>query len=543
MDSESGRAANGTAGTGPPLQTTPPARETEHAHADAPDEAVAGHFGLPGRRAMTWWFAAFTVYAGVTILTRHADGTWAAWACGGYAVTTILLLVTRNWVAPLAAAVGGALIAPLFWLITDAAPTGEVVVISQSANYLLKHGTPYLPQSLLTSWTSYNPYLPFMEIFGLPRAAGLTGVLGDPRIWTTLVTIAALAAAFTVVSPHRIRDCRQCQSRLAWLTTVAVVSPVIAFPLSVGVTDPPVIALTCLTLALAYRGRLVWAGLVLALACAMKTTAWAVIPVLAMMAWVRYSPRVATRFTAAAIGLTVILAAAAAPAALATAAAVNAVKQNLIDYPLGTTKYKTPAQSPLPGHLIAELGPAGRTAAVALMVIALVAFAAWLLLRPPRDARDATFRLAVLYAALFTLDPSTRFGYYAYPLALLGWLALTPAEPDGQEFPWLATLASRLPRRKAGTERRTALGAEPPACQVGALGRGEGISLGAERGENHAGRLGVDIRRNRVNADGQPLRLSRQPGQRQRLDPERQVHHLGRVAVGGDQVDHAPLGQ
>jgi len=396
---------------------------------------------------MTWWFAAFTVYAGVTILTGHADGTWAVWGCGGYAATTILLLVTRNWVMPLAAAAGGALIAPLFWLITNAAPTGEVVVISQSANYLLKHGTPYLPQTLLTSWTSYNPYLPFMQIFGLPRAAGLAGVLGDPRIWTTLVTIAALVAAFAVVSPHRIRDCQQCRRRLAWLTTVAVVSPVIAFPLSVGVTDPPVIALTCLTLALAYRGRLVWAGLALALACAMKTTAWAAIPVLAVMAWVRYSPRAAARFTGATAGLTVVLAAAMAPAALASSTAVQAVKLNLIDYPLGTTKYKTPAQSPLPGHLIAELGPAGHTAAVALMVIALVAFAAWLLLRPPRDVRDAAFRLAVLYAALFTLDPSTRFGYYAYPLALLGWLALTPAEPGGWDFTWLATQASRLRER------------------------------------------------------------------------------------------------
>jgi hypothetical protein len=447
VDSESVTGANGARATGQSLQAHL-AREDENQH--AAEEAAAGHFSLPSRRAMTVWFAAFTVYAGVTILTGHADGTWAAWACGGYAVTTILLLVTRGWVVPLAAAVGGALIAPLFWLITNAAPTGEVVVISQSASYLLKHGTPYLPQSLLTSWTSYNPYLPFMQIFGLPRAAGLAGVLGDPRIWTTLVTIAALAVAFVVVSPHRIRDCGQCRRRLAWLTTVAVVSPVIAFPLSVGVTDPPVIALTCLTLALAYRGRLVGAGLALALACAMKTTAWAVIPVLAVMAWVRYSPRVAARFTAAAIGLTVILAAAAAPAALASASAVNAVKQNLVDYPLGTTKYKTPAQSPLPGHLIAELGPAGHTAAVALMVVALVAFAAWLLLRPPRDVRDATFRLAVLYAALFTLDPSTRFGYYAYPLALLGWLALTPAETGYPEFPWLTGLtglAARLPRR------------------------------------------------------------------------------------------------
>ena len=130
----------------------------------------------------------------MTILTGHADGTWAAWACGGYAVTTAALLVTRNWPVPLAAAAGGALIAPLFWLITRAAPTGEVVVISQSASYLLKHGTPYLPQPLLTGWESYNPYLPFMEIFGLPRSAGLGSVVGDPRIWTTLVTIVALAA-------------------------------------------------------------------------------------------------------------------------------------------------------------------------------------------------------------------------------------------------------------------------------------------------------------------------------------------------------------
>ncbi len=41
----------------------------------------------------------------------------------------------------------------------------------------------------------------------------------------------------------------------------------------------------------------------------MKTTAWAVIPVLGWMAWVRYTPRAAARFAAAAIGLTVILAA------------------------------------------------------------------------------------------------------------------------------------------------------------------------------------------------------------------------------------------
>ncbi len=400
-----------------------------------------GHAPWPGHRALAAWFAAFTGYAGVVIFTRHADGTWAAWASGGYAVAALLSYLTRRWVVPLAVALAGALVAPLVWLITQAAPTGEVVVIGRSADYLLKHSTPYLPASQLTDWQHYNPYLPLMEVFGLPHSAGLSGVLGDPRIWTTLVTIVTLAAAFTVVSPHRVGECRDCRGRVWRLTALATASPLIAFPLAVGVTDPPIIGLTCLTLAWAGRGKLVRAAAVLAVACAMKTTAWAAVPVLAIMAWVHYAPRVAARFSATAIGLTGILAALAAPNALANPVAVDAVKQNLIDYPLGTTRYKTPAASPLPGHLIAALGPVGHAIAVALMVIAVVAFAAWLLLRPPRDARAVAVRLAVGYAVMFTLDPSTRFGYFAYPLALLGGLALTrPAAQDADTDRWRLAL-------------------------------------------------------------------------------------------------------
>jgi hypothetical protein len=83
-----------------------------------------------------------------------------------------------------------------------------------------------------------------------------------------------------------------------------------------------------------------------------------------------------------------------------------------------------------------------------------LAFVAWLLLRPPRDVRDVAFRLAVGYAVLFTLDPSTRFGYYAYPLALLGWLALTPSDAGHPGFSWLTAALARsrvasLPGRRA----------------------------------------------------------------------------------------------
>jgi hypothetical protein len=288
-----------------------------------------------------------------------------------------------------------------------------------------------------------------MELFGLPRSAGLSGVLGDPRIWTTLTTVVLIAAAFAALTPHGVRACADCRRRVAWCTAVAVASPLIAFPLAVGVTDPPIIALTCLVLAWAGRGKLVRAGLALGVACAMKTTAWAVVPVLAVMAWARYAPRAAARLTTTTVAVTGILALLAAPAALATPAAV---KQNLIDYPMGTTKYKTVAASPLPGHLIAGLGPAGRLTVDVLLVLAVLAFVGWLIVRPPRDERDAAVRLAVGYAVMFTLDPSTRFGYYAYPLALVGWLVLSKRvqgkEEDAAERGRPAPLRKLLSRRE-----------------------------------------------------------------------------------------------
>ena len=421
--------------------------------APAGQRAGQGRDALPSRRAMTALFAIFTVYAGAEIFTRHADGTWGAWACGGYAVATMLLLLTRTWLLPLAAAVLGAFLAPLAWLILKVpdTSTAEVVVINRSADYLVRHGTPYLPASLITDWQHYNPYLPLMELFGLPRKAGLPLLLGDPRIWTSLVTVAALAAAFAVIAPRPVS-----RASVAGLTAIAVASPLVAFPLTVGVTDPPIIALTCLALALAARRRFLIAALVLAVACAMKSTAWAVVPVLAVLIWSRESLRAAARFTGAAAGAAVLLALAAAPNALATP---DAIRQNLIDYPLGTSAYKTVAASPLPGHLISQLGHAGHLAVDAMLLLAVIAFACWLLLRPPRDMRDATVRLIVLYAVLFTLAPSTRYGYYAYPLALLGWLALTRGTPrtaDTERVPDAPPrpAGSPVPARLPGWHRR-----------------------------------------------------------------------------------------
>jgi Glycosyltransferase family 87 len=429
VDTTSGAAAaqaGGRTGPGPAAGAGHPAEDgqpTEAGHADG-----AGHAALPGRRAVTVWFAVFTVYAGAEIFTRHADGTWGAWACGGYALATILLLTTRSWLLPLGAAFIGAFLAPLTWMILKlpTTSTAEVVVINRSADYLAAHGTPYLPASLITGWQSYNPYLPLMELFGLPREAGAPGLLGDPRLWTSLLTLAALAAAFALLSPHPVRGCRSCKNGLVALTAFAVASPLIALPLTAGVTDPPIIGLTVLALALAHRGRFLSAALVLAVACAMKPTAWAAIPVLAVLAWVRASHRTAVAFTATVAAATVALALAAAPNVLATP---DAIRQNLVDYPLGTSKYKTVADSPLPGYLIAHHVPGGHLVVDALLLLTFIGFVAWLVARPPRDMRDAAVRLIVLYAVLFTLAPSSRFGYYTYPLALAAWLALSKPGP------------------------------------------------------------------------------------------------------------------
>ena len=62
---------------------------------------------------------------------------------------------------------------------------------------------------------------------------------------------------------------------------------------------------------------------------------------------------------------------------------------------------------------------------MALFGTAALTFTAWLTVRPPRDTRAAAARLAVGLAAIFTLAPATRWGYFAYPLALAGWCYLT----------------------------------------------------------------------------------------------------------------------
>jgi hypothetical protein len=294
--------------------------------------------------------------------------------------------------------------------------------VARSAALLLRHGTPYLPAGQVVGSIDYNPYLPAMTLFGLPRALGVPGLAGDARVWLCLVSLALFTLAFRVAGrPDAVR---------CGLFTVA--SPAVAFPLALGITDPPVLGLVCLAVALgrdgrgkAPLGRTVWpAAILVGVACAMKATAWPALPVLVAMLAARDGGRVATRFTAIAVGTAAVLVAPFAGSALV---------QNTILFPLGVTSIKTPAASPLPGHLLAMIGPAGQAVAVGLLITAGVAIAVSLVVRPPRDGRAAVARLALGLAMMFALSPATRFGYFAYPVGLVGWLVLSSTDTHSPE--------------------------------------------------------------------------------------------------------------
>ena len=410
-------------------------------------------------------YAAFCAYAIVAApVSGGRDRVWAIWAACGYAAALAVLWLWRGRRARIAAvgvSVALAVLAPLLWLSVAYPLEDGMMVIDRAASLLLHHGSPYLPASQVTSWLSYNPYLPVMTLFGLPAAAGLGGLAGNSGVWIAIGTVIPLAAAFWIAMVRRGRP--PCRHDALLATGVAVASPVVGLNLAVITTDPPVLALILLALALATRpaparpaparpaparpeparpGRLLaagparaagalGAGIALGAACDLKSTAWLAVPVLAAMFAARDGARVAVRFAASAAVTAVVLIAALAPAALSSWRAADALIQNSVLFPLGLTHDKTPAESLLPGHMLTALGTAGHVISVGLLLAAVLGVAVSLVIRPPRDVPAAAWRLAIGLALMFLLGPQVRFGYFLYPLGLVGYLALTHETSGG----------------------------------------------------------------------------------------------------------------
>jgi hypothetical protein len=378
------------------------------------------------RRHLIIAYSVFVAYAALDAIgSAGRDQVWAIWAACGYAAALLMLWRWGNRTAAVLVSVALAVLAPLLWLSVAYPLEDGMRVIERSASLLLHHGSPYLSADQVRSWLSYNPYLPVMSLFGLAAGAGLGGLAGNAGVWLALGTVAVLAVAFRVAMPDSRRD-----ALLA--TAVAVASPVIGLNLAVITTDPPVLAFMLLSLALsavpagtkAAATRIAGSGIALGVACDLKSTAWLAIPVMAAMFAARDGARAAYRFLAALAVTTVVLIAFLDPAVLFKQGAAAALVQNSVLFPLGLTRYKTPAESLLPGHLLTTMGTAGHVASVGLLLAAGLVVAISLVIQPPRDVPAAIWRLAIGLALIFLLGPNVRFGYFIYPLGLLGWLAL-----------------------------------------------------------------------------------------------------------------------
>jgi hypothetical protein len=101
--------------------------------------------------------------------------------------------------------------------------------------------------------------------------------------------------------------------------------------------------------------------------------------------------------------------------------------KNTILFPLGLASVRSQASSPLLGHVLASTGVIGHTIVVILLVGSGLAIAVSLVIRPPRDVPAATIRLVLGLSAMFVLAPSTRFGYFIYPAAMILWLLVSQA--------------------------------------------------------------------------------------------------------------------
>ncbi|MER7318544.1 hypothetical protein C0R01_05825 [Streptomyces albidoflavus] len=358
------------------------------------------------------WAAAFPV---VSSLGPHR--VWGASACVGYLCAAVAVLSWRSlgravsvWIAGI-----GAVLVPLVVLVLTGGAQSEVGVVERAGLLTVRQGTPYLadPQAVV----EVTPYLPGMALFGLPGAVVADGweplrYLGDARLWCAAAFLCCLWAAGRVLGGRGT-------GQLVGAALIA--SPVVALPLAVSGVDLPLTGLLCLALALAARHRPVAAGLALALACSLKWTAWPALAVVAALLAHRAGPGAALRGTGVAVAGTVL---AVLPSALL---APGPLVEQVFAFPTGRGEWETPAASPLPGRLLADLGPFGWYAAMTLLAAGGVAVAVSLWVRPPAGLVPAADRLAVGLCTAFLLAPAGRFGYLALPVLLSVWARLAEA--------------------------------------------------------------------------------------------------------------------
>jgi len=376
--------------------------------------------------------AACALYAGGVHLFS-TDDLHKLWGLSGACAYALAALVVLAWKSRSTAGIdvalgillGGAILVPLLWMVLTGHGEPEVGVVANSARTLIKHGTPYKSSKVLAATTNpnqYNPYLPLMAGFGIPQAVFGHSLPTDPRVWFGIVFIVVFAWALKVGGA---------KDGVRWALLLTA-SPIIAFELCVGGTDVPMVAFMCLGFALLWRhgaSSALTAGLALGVASSMKATAWPALVVAFALLYVRDGKQAAWRFSAVALAVVAVIV---GPFAILRP---GSLVKNTVLFPLGLASVKSQADSPLLGHVLAQTGPIGHTIVVILLIGSGLAIAASLVIRPPRDVPAATMRLVIGLSAMFILAPSTRFGYFIYPAAMVLWLLASMAGRKAAEEP------------------------------------------------------------------------------------------------------------
>ncbi len=335
----------------------------------------------------------------------------------------------------------------------------EVSTIEACGDRVAHHKSCYLPNPktaggprVSQAEDSFFPYLPGMIPFGLINATSGPAELKDARVPLTGFTLIVIAAALLIADTT---------SRRRWrIFQVAVVLPSGALPMVTGGDDLPVIALLLLSLALATRRKPVWSGLAMGLAGTLKFTAWPLLVLLALGERDRHGRRAILRYSLTVIAVVVPV------LGIFIGLAPHAFILNAIRFPLGLTKVKSPAASPLIGQELVSLFPSAKTELVAMLGLVGVVVVGYGLWRWPPTSPESAARFSGLAMLLATvLAPATRFGYLIYPLNLLTWaVLLKPSVAPAGESSQIQEPSSGIWKRRS---RRPSVGEvwSPPASE------------------------------------------------------------------------------
>jgi len=294
--------------------------------------------------------------------------------------------------------------------VTDIERAGQAIAHGKDPYHEVTnaHGKVVYHAPGVSTVNTFNPYLPFMDAFGIPSERHHDVGLTDARIFFSLATLLVTGLALALCRTDGRRKMRALQ--------VLAILPTAALPLATGGDDMPVVAFLLLAMVLAQRRQPFAAGVVLGIVSAMKFTAW---PLAGLALFAAYSRKGRRRPQTMFLGMLVVAGPVVVPFFLR---GPWAFFDNVVLFPLGLSGVNSPAASPLPGHLLVSAFPFLHRALPVTVGLLGGAILAWYLYRrPPTTATQVCKVGGVVMSVVTLLAPATRIGYLLYPINFFVW--------------------------------------------------------------------------------------------------------------------------